>query len=443
MYCSHLMHVFIDVSSTFNVVCYTILLVYSITVPGKYSQPYYYDNNNNVLYDLQFIQADNGNHLLVVSGDPGILIYKWSDIEAAISAVLDDTADDDDDDDVTTATNNNKKPMMMCQDPKPNTTTNLIENIIPITTFTPHPSTAGGGGGGSSESIEINSTSYNSSNNLLYGAAGGFFGCYTWDLSSEKLLGTFGRAGGGSSGNGRGGRGGGGHHDYLHVVKSLPETSTIGSKTYVITGGEDGNMGFWDGRDQTLIEMVNMQSVMDKKKDFVTTTTASSNTTVSNSNRGFMSSTTSSATPWNGSSNLWVSSMDTCGDWLAVCGGCENTAGINNMSLTSRSSGPGTSGYTTLWHLPTRTFTSGCATRESVNAVIYNPTLDNFVSGGNEGRVSYWESTSLNRSGRSWSTPPAAYTMAVDSESNIMVVGGSGGILDCFVDRVKISQLQV
>jgi len=355
--------------------------------------------NNCVLYDLKFIQISGGDHLLVASGDPGIVIYKWTHFEAAIAIAIDDGE----------ACLSPKK--AKCQDPSSIQQPDVIK---PITSFQPHPSPATSFG----ESVEINCTSYNESDGILFGASGDVFGCYQWDLSTERLLGTF-------AGASR--FDGGGHRDYLHVVKAIPENGM--SSRYVITGGEDGNMGFWDGKNRKLIEMINIQTSMDKNKDLVTCNTTSNN-------RSFMSS---SSTPWNNGSNLWVSSVDTRGNWLAVCGGAENT---NNISLTSRSS-PSTSGFATLWHLPSRTFTSGCVTRESLNTVVYSDSLNCFVSGGNEGRISFWDSTTMVHSGRSWSSPPATYTVSADPESNTMVVGGSGGILDCFADRVKVSQLQL
>ena len=349
------------------------------------------------MYDLQFIETNN-EHYLVVSGDVGIVMYKWSQFEEAISAAMDEND----------GTSIPKPKKVKCQDPV--STTNSSNNITPITIFKPHTSTTFG------SCVEINSISYDKSNGILYGAAGDVFGCYQYDIASEKLLGTFGGASRGKSS--------GGHTDYLHVVKTIPESDGMGSR-YVMTGGEDGNLGFWDGKERKLIEMINIQSSMNKNKHLVTSDTTSS------SNRGF-----SSSTSWNNnasnSNNMWVSSMATNGNWLAVCGGSENNP--------SRS-GPNSSGFMTLWHLPTRTFTSGRVTRESINTVVYNYSLDSFVTGGNEGRVSFWESTSAERSSRSWCTPPATYSLSVDPDSSSMVVGGTGGILDCFVDRVKTSQL--
>lgn len=346
-------------------------------------------SNNQILYDLQFIQTSNG-HLLVVSGNPGILIYKWRDFEAAIDAREGgDTL--------------SKKPK--CQDPlriESSSHHPLFVELQPIATFQPHPSPVSFG-----ESVEINCTSYSKSDGILFGAAGDMFGCYQWDLATEKLLGTFGCASRFD---------GGGHQDYLHVVKTIPETEGVGSH-YLLTGGEDGNMGFWDGKNRKLIEMINVR-----------------NSVTSNTTPNSRSFTSNPASPWNNGSNLWVSSMDTYGNWLAVCGGAENTI----STLTSRS-GPSSAGFMTLWHLPTRTFTAGCVTRENMNTVVYNSSLGCFVSGANEAMVDSWEPTTLTRSGRSWITPPATYTISVDSES--MVIGGIGSTLDSFVDRVKVSQL--
>ncbi|KAL9189079.1 hypothetical protein ACHAXT_011569 [Thalassiosira profunda] len=339
--------------------------LFSVRVGGE-SGP-----NSRVLYDLQFIEEDN-TPLLVVSGDPGVVVYRWSDFEAAIDANSDGG-------------------------------TSVV--MTPVATFQPHPSPATSYG----ELVEINSTAYSPSDGVLYGAAGDAFGCYQWDLASEKLLGTFGS----------------GHRDYLHVVQTIPKHEGAGTR-YVVTGGEDGNMGFWDGKERKLVEMIDLKVAMDKNKGLVTSNATSNS-------RSFGNTST-----WSSGSNLWVSSMDMNGDWLAVGGGAETSGN----SLGSRQ-GSGTSGFLTLWHLPTRTFTSGCVTRESVNSVVYNSPIDSLVSGGNEGRISLWEATTLARKGRAWSTPSATYTMSVDPESSIMVVGGSGGTLDCFVDRVKISQLHV
>ena len=166
---------------------------------------------------------------------------------------------------------------------------------------------------------------------------------------------------------------------------------------------------------------------MDKNRQLVTGQT---------SNRGFLNN----SSVWNNGSNLWISSIEHSGNWLAVAGGAEH--GHNGITARS-SSAPATSGFMTMWHLPTRSFSSGCVTRESINAIVYNPSLDLFVTGANEGRISYWESTSAKRVGWAWCSSSATYALSFSSEAGRLVAGGSGGVVDCFVDRVRISQLRV
>ena len=310
---------------------------------------------DEVLYDVQFIER-SGDTLLVVSGDPGILLYKWS----AFLNAMDNLSDGN----------------------------NIM--LEAIAKFKPHPSPSDALG----EPIEINSTSYSAFDNALYGVAGDSFGCYQWDLESGKLVGTF---------------GGSGKNNYLHDVMSIPNYNNL-----VLTAGEDGAIAFWDGKERKLIERVNVQDTMNKNKQSVTWQIQ---------NKG----------QWSNGSNLWVSSMDRKGDWLAAVGGSESG---NNMSLRS---GPSTSGFTATWHLPTRTFNSGCVTRESYNAITYNQNLDSFVSGGNDGRLTFWDSATGECTGRSGCTTSMIYALCCTP--SLMVAGGTGGSLDCFIDRVKASNL--
>lgn len=178
--------------------------------------------------------------------------------------------------------------------------------------------------------------------------------------------------------------------------------------------------GFWNGKQRKLIQMYDIQNTMDTNKQLVTG---------QSSNRGFLNN----SSVWNNGTDLWISSVETNGHWLSVGGGAEQ----GHNGITARSSS--TSGFMTLWHLPSRSFTSGCVTRETINAVTYNPSLNQFVTGGNEGRISYWESCWTKRIGRAWCSSPATYCLNV-SEKGMMVAGGCGGVLDYFVDHVRASR---
>ena len=313
-----------------------------------------------VLYDVQFIES-SGDTLLVVSGDPGILVYKWSMFLNA----MDDNYNDG----------------------------NVVQ-LEPITKFKPHQSP-------SDEPIEINCTSYSAVDGMLYGGAGDAFGCYQFDLQSEKLVGTFGGAGNRCKG----------HSDYLHDVLSIPIHNNL-----VLTAGEDGAIALWDGKERKLIEMIDVQNTMNKNKHSVSWQIQQ--------NKGFGSTQPN---------NLWVSSMESKGDWLAAVGGSE--------SGNSLRSGPNlAAGFMATWHLPTRTFNSGCVTRESYNAITYNQHLDSFVSGGNDGRVTFWDSATGACTGRSGCTSSSVYALSCNAASSMMTVGGTGGSLDCFTERVNASK---
>ena len=312
---------------------------------------------DKVLYDVQFIDCKREN-LLVVSGDPGTLIYKWS---AFLSAI----------DSQEQFTNGNV----------------FLE---PITNFIPHPSPSG--------PVEFNCASYSAVDGMLYAGAGDAFGCYKFDLGTEKLVGTFGR---------------GSHSDYLHDVMSLPNHNKL-----VLTAGEDGAIAFWDSNEMQLIEKINIQDTLNKNKHSVTR----------QQNNGF-----GSTQQLGNVSKSWVSSMDRKGDWLVAVGGSES----GNILR----SGPSSSGFMSIFHLPTRTFNAGCITRESYNAVTYNHHLDSFVSGGNDGQIAFWDSSTGMCTGRAGCSSSLIYALSCNTAQSTMLAGGTGGALNCFIDRIKTSNL--
>ncbi len=183
------------------------------------------------LYYLQFVETGNRDYLLLVSGDPGVLVYKWSDFLAAIENVINDEK--------VGKTHSNwslhpKKKICKSRSVGIKGESLGVPSVAisPVTKFRPHPSPGLSFG----EAIEINSTSYSRKDDVLYGAAGDAFGCYQWDLETEKLLGTFGGMSGFNRGIVRAG-----HTDYLHSVRVGEESAGAGSNC-VITGGEDGNL---------------------------------------------------------------------------------------------------------------------------------------------------------------------------------------------------------
>jgi hypothetical protein len=230
----------------------------------------------------------------------------------------------------------------------------------------------------------------------LYGASGDAFGCYKWDTESETLLKTFESPKGG----------------YLHTVQTLPSSTTPGGHSLLLIGGEDGILGVWDRMHDKLIENIDIKFAM-------------------NSNVSLMRSTFKKPgfQKWEDSANLWTSYIHASpesSNWWHVCGGAEKYGHSDEAS----------GGYITSFHAPTRTIASGCATRESLNHM--SSTLSStcaassssLVTVANEGVVSYWSPTRIERTQRVWCTTPCGYAISVRTEDGWIAVGGVGNTID-------------
>jgi hypothetical protein len=143
-----------------------------------------------------------------------------------------------------------------------------------------------------------------------------------------------------------------------------------------------------------------------------------------------------------GSRRLWVSGMDVTddsSDWAHICGGAEEIP--NTSARTSQhtaSNGGGGGGYVAIWNLTTRTLTSAHVTRETPQSICCRE--GNLVTAANEGVVSVWNRfPELKRCGRTWCTPPSAYTLALQNTSlsgrqPLLAVAGIGSTLDVLQD---------
>jgi hypothetical protein len=284
------------------------------------------------LYSIGFIDLPLAT-MLAVCGDEGVLIYSWRDI----SDLKNDSA----------------------------TVLKPVQHLKPYK---------------SPNVVEINDFDYDEDNHL-YGASGDAFGCYKWDLESEKILKTYPSKNGG----------------YLHTLKVLPSSSSDASHSTLLFGGEDGILGVWDRKQDKLIENIDVKEAM-------------------NNNAKIMSSTVSSGfTHWT-DSNIWIShihSADSSNFWN-LCGGSEGRTGAG--------------GYVTCWHGPTRTLAAGCSTRETPNRMELSGSA--LATVANECVVSCWSRTELKRESRLRCTPPCSYAIAVRESDGLMAVGGYSNRVD-------------
>jgi len=380
-----------------------------------------------ILYNLKIISLQNQPYLLVC-GEHGISLYKWQDTVSYVRPNYTQT--------ISLKADMEYKPHLL-----------VSPFDVSLSSCYSH--------------AEINSMDYDDTSSTLYGASGDALGCYKWDLESGELLGTFGRSCGGGGGGG-GGRYNQkrlvkGHHGYLHCVKVVPSVMSGGANT-VLTGGEDGKMGVWNGKEGKLIELIHCKSAMDQS---------------SSTNSGTVQTDhDETIAKWGNSCHIWVSALDvgTTGNWAYVCGGANQSVsgsggvgGYNRLSISSNrssmssvgsnissssttkwgSSQPSsTGGFVSLWNLPTRTLSSAYATRETIQDVCYccsfgedDYSKPQLVTVANEGVVSYWSPSKIERAGRSWLSIPSAYSVCVSGGE--MAVGGMGETIDCFASGFK------
>mmetsp|Transcript_18581 Transcript_18581/g.23587 ORF Transcript_18581/g.23587 Transcript_18581/m.23587 type:complete len:431 (-) Transcript_18581:57-1349(-) len=376
---------------------------------------------NGTLYNLQILSLNEQPHLLLC-GEHGISLYKWNNLLSYISK---------------------------------NATYTYTISITQEESYTPHvlsPLERSFCHDDNYTHAEINSMSYCTTSSTLYGASGDGFGCYKWNLERGGTpVGTFGRGVVKGQGGRRSRKEGTttrrGHEGYLHSVKVIPDSNMV------LTGGDDGALGIWNGKEEALIELLHVKSTMDR----------SDSTTIQTDHKDSMT------TKWGNNSNLWVSSLDvdTAGNWAYVGGGANQSTlgagGSRSLSLSSNrssvsSGGSGSSstiakllgssvpsstgGFVSLWNLHTRTLTSSYMTRETIQNICYKDgksSLDKtssspqLVTVANEGVVSYWSTSKMERVGRSWLSTPSAYSVCFGNEGE-MAVGGIGTTIDCFTD---------
>jgi hypothetical protein len=341
--------------------------------------------SDGTLYDVQFVDKSPQKSLLITCGDAGVFLYQWNDILKAMANTL------------------------------PKKTSSQVE-IKHVAIMNPYPTS-------SLTPTEVNRISYDANNGYLYGACGDLFGGYIWDVNTNKVIGTLGQR----NQNQR-------HKNYLHTIKAVcPANSNDNKNRFIITGDESGEVGIWDGKDQRLIEMINMKSSLiechdgSSSQDDIDT----GNFTSSDNNSTFQQLK-------NGNKNisLWVSSIDvdeSC-QWGVIGGGFEHYSdSLGGLSKQLDN------GFLALVNLETRKVHSCSTTRENVNEVAFcHDTSMKIVSVGNNNTISFWNSNDLSkgRVGRSLVSSPSSYAIAVPkAKGGLVAVAGVGSLIDCYSEH--------
>jgi hypothetical protein len=241
--------------------------------------------------------------------------------------------------------------------------------------------------------VEINDFSV--SNNYIWGAAGDANG-YKWDMETQRIVSEYPSA----------------NRGYLHTIQCMPNSNTV------LMGGEDGFLGIWDGHHDKLIDNVNLLSALEKDSELVERDDCISGNTALTAN----------------TSSTWISNIQSPSEhWWTICGGIQHSA-TRSTSPSPAATSVAAGGHVTSWHAPTRSLVAGCLTRETPQYSCSTPAT--LVTVANEGVVSHWTPSRLQRTGRVWCSPPSCFAAAIgNSENNdegVLAVGGVGNQVDIF-----------
>lgn len=347
-----------------------------------------------VLYHISFIEREGAQqHSLVASGRGGAVLYRWPDICARLDRIVAETSS-----------------RCSTLSSSSSSSATLLHDVQPISTLpihpTPNPRALG----------RIYSTSFDATHGVLYGAADDGYGTYAWDIERGQVLGTLGRRSSRSTKCSIGSSSDSLQHFVVHGD----------GKGKVITGGNGGALELWDARQLSLIESIDCSSCLCEG--------AAANNVVSADHDRAISCNIAS---------LSISSLDMTGsgDWAAIGGQCTH-AYPSAVRKNTENGG----GFVSLFHLPSRTLSSAYMTRESIQDVKYIDSFQKIVTVGNEGVISYWDSSNLttDRTCRAWLSTPNAHCVAVDNEESplqgndyLVAVGGTGSMVDCFSNQNK------
>ena len=178
------------------------------------------------LYNVSFIQKKPAHDFLVVAIRGGVLLYKWSEIQAKLDAIVDASS--------------TSLSMSTCSSLQPAT----FHDVHPITTLSVHPNPD------PRRFARIHNVSFDVAHGVLYGAADDGFGSYAWDIERQRVLGTLGRS----------------------ITSVSSSNSTLGHAAVcnidgegkVLTGGNVGEIEVWDARQLSLIESIDISSCFRK-----------------------------------------------------------------------------------------------------------------------------------------------------------------------------------
>lgn len=105
---------------------------------------------------------------------------------------------------------------------------NTIIGVKRKASYATHPNPA-------ESSIEINDVVSSLEQGHLFGAAGDAFGCYKWDIETQKVMATYPSQ----------------HRQYLHCLEVM-------DPAHILTGGDDGSLSIYDVKQDKLVDQIDL-----------------------------------------------------------------------------------------------------------------------------------------------------------------------------------------
>lgn len=239
--------------------------------------------------------------------------------------------------------------------------------------------------------------------NHVFGAAGDAFGCYKWDIETEKVVANYKEKC---------------NNSYLHTTELLPNSN------HLLFGGEDGILSLWDvGTDKSVdrfdlnLALETSSSTQQRRRAKHSSTTTDSNNTATTA------------------SSCWISSCKARDEhWWSVAGGATTASG---------------GGFVATFHLSTRSIISTTTTVEVPQQLAF--CSDNnrriLLSVANEGFVGHWNNplSLCDKDGdpkrqQVCCSQASAYAVAVSSpgdDAKRIAVGGVGSLVDIFQEKTQ------
>jgi hypothetical protein len=325
--------------------------------------------------------------IVVVGGDEGIILINWQDL----------------------LQNSDKDVYQTRVDKTSDASGAPYQTVKRLAHFKPHPSPT-------MQASPVRKVAVDQESGMLYAAVEDAFGCYQWDLEAQKFV-----------------------RNYQAPYSTTLALIKQSDKTVLLTGGsQDGTLRVWDITHNSLVDTLDMSSIICKPQTLGSPSKRARTTTTTPSRPSKAIQITDCCLALSDSDEWWcvagtssnVSNSTTAELPRSPIGGA---AAANTLTRSEKGGLASSSGWITTWHAPTRTCVAHVLTNEKPSCVVPTSISDtggsSLLSTGNHSYVNAWSALSLQMQEHAVCSTPAGQIMAVGPDDCI-AVGGVGRYID-------------